>query len=104
VRTNAEVTFVAGTGITGIALTTHATVEGTDEATFQKIAEGARENCPVSQALKAVEITLEATLNWCRAPGSCPVAALQDRGLVAQEVRPNKPAPSRPARSWGQTP
>ena len=63
VRTSAEVTFVAGTGITGIALTMTATVEGIDEATFQKIAEGAKEGCPVSQALKAVDITLEATLN-----------------------------------------
>lgn len=63
VRTSAEVTFVAGTGITGIALTMTATVERIDEATFQKIADGAKEGCPVSQALKAVDITLSATLN-----------------------------------------
>ena len=62
VRTSAEVTFVAGTGITGIHLTTQVTAEGIDEDTFQKIAQGAKENCPVSQALKAVEITLDASL------------------------------------------
>lgn len=62
VRTGAEVTFVAGTGITGIHLTTRVTAEGIDEATFQEIARGAKENCPVSQALKSVEITLEASL------------------------------------------
>lgn len=61
-RTTAEVTFVAGTGITGIALSVDARVEEVDGETFQKIAEGAKENCPVSQALKAVDITLEATL------------------------------------------
>lgn len=62
VRTRAEVTFVAGTGITGIALTMSATVEGIDEETFQTIAQAAKEGCPVSQALKAVDITLHATL------------------------------------------
>jgi lipoyl-dependent peroxiredoxin len=62
VRTGAEVTFVAGTGITGIHLTTQVTAEGIDEETFQQIARGAKENCPVSQALKAVEITLAARL------------------------------------------
>lgn len=62
VRTSAEVTFVAGTGITGIHLTTHVTAEGLDEETFQKLAQGAKENCPVSQALKSVEITLAASL------------------------------------------
>ena len=62
VRTSAEVTFVAGTGITGIALTMSATVENIDEETFQKIAQAAKEGCPVSQALKAVDITLSATL------------------------------------------
>ena len=62
VDTSADVTFQPGTGITGIALTVNATVEGIDEETFQKIANGAKEGCPVSQALKAVDITLDATL------------------------------------------
>lgn len=62
VRTSAEVSFIAGTGIIGIHLTTQVTAEGIDEETFQKIAQGAKENCPVSQALKSVEITLDARL------------------------------------------
>jgi len=60
--TTAEVTFVAGTGITGIHLTVTAQVEGIDEDTFQRIAEGAKTNCPVSQALRATDISLTATL------------------------------------------
>ena len=32
------------------------------ETTFDKIAEGTRTGCPVSRALKAVKITLDATL------------------------------------------
>lgn len=60
--TTAEVTFVAGTGITGIHLTVRAQVDGIEEATFQEIAEGASVNCPVSQALRATPITLSATL------------------------------------------
>ncbi len=51
-----------GFRITRIALTTEATVPGIDEAAFQEQARGAKEGCPVSQALKAVEITLEAKL------------------------------------------
>jgi lipoyl-dependent peroxiredoxin len=34
-------------------------VPGIDAATFDKFAAGAKENCPVSKALKAVEITLK---------------------------------------------
>ncbi|MCG6566857.1 OsmC family peroxiredoxin [Tessaracoccus sp. ZS01] len=62
ITTNAEVSFVAGTGVTGIHLITNVQADGLDEETFQTIANGAKENCPISQALKAVEITLEATL------------------------------------------
>ena len=62
VRTSAEVTFVAGTGITGIHLTVEATVPGISEEAFQRIADAAKTGCPVSQALKAVDITLTATL------------------------------------------
>jgi osmotically inducible protein OsmC len=40
-----------------------AEVEGIDDAGFQEAAEGAKENCPVSQALKGnVEVTLDASL------------------------------------------
>lgn len=60
--TEAAVTFKPGTGITDIVLTMHAVIPGLDDDEFQKIAQGAKENCPVSQALKAVPISLEATL------------------------------------------
>ncbi|GAA1101176.1 MULTISPECIES: OsmC family protein [Streptomyces] len=60
--TQAEVTFQPGTGITGIHLTVEGTVEGLDEAAFIEAAEGAKKNCPVSQALAGTEITLSAKL------------------------------------------
>ena len=53
----AKVTFVAGTGITGVALTVSGQVEGLDDEGFKKAAEAAKEGCPVSQAL-SVPITL----------------------------------------------
>ena len=62
VDTSADVTFVPGTGITGIKLTVKAAVPGLTAEQFQEAAEGAKANCPVSQALKGTEITLEATL------------------------------------------
>ncbi len=43
------------------ALTLRATVPGLDDATFQKLAEAAELNCPVSKVLRA-EITLDAKL------------------------------------------
>jgi osmotically inducible protein OsmC len=49
-------------GITRIALSTDATVPDIDAAKFQEIAQQAKENCPVSKSLKAVEITLDARL------------------------------------------
>jgi len=60
-ETSAVVTFVPGTGITKSALTVIGTVPGIDEETFQTLAQDAKANCPVSQAL-SVEITLDATL------------------------------------------
>src|SRR5947209_1952306 len=51
-----------GFGITRIELRTEAEVPGIDEATFKEQAETAKANCPVSKALAAVEITLDATL------------------------------------------
>ncbi|MFH8367588.1 OsmC family peroxiredoxin [Streptomyces sp. NPDC018031] len=61
-RTQAEVTFQPGTGITGIHLTVEGQVEGLDEAAFTAAAEDAKKNCPVSQALTGTEITLSAKL------------------------------------------
>lgn len=53
----------AGFLIDRIELTMQASVPGIDDATFQKIATGAKENCPLSKALASVpEITLQATL------------------------------------------
>jgi lipoyl-dependent peroxiredoxin len=52
-----------GFKITKIALRIRGEVEGIDDAAFQEAAEGAKENCPVSQALKGnVELTLDAAL------------------------------------------
>jgi len=48
--------------ITGIKLTVRAEVEGLDEAGFAKAAQAAKEGCPVSKALAAVNITLDAAL------------------------------------------
>ena len=62
-NTSATVTFQPGEGITKIALTVEGRVPGIDDAAFQDAAKGAKENCPVSQALASVpEITLEARL------------------------------------------
>jgi osmotically inducible protein OsmC len=62
-ETSANVTFVPGEGITKAALTVVGTVPGMDEAAFKAAAEDAKENCPVSGALKGnVELTLDARL------------------------------------------
>ncbi|AJP04686.1 OsmC family protein [Streptomyces sp. NPDC052020] len=60
--TSADVTFQPGEGITGIHLTVEGTVAGLDNDGFVAAAEDAKANCPVSQALKAVPITLSAKL------------------------------------------
>jgi lipoyl-dependent peroxiredoxin len=51
-----------GFAIQKIELKTEGVVPGIDEATFKKIAEGAKQNCPVSKALSATPISLQATL------------------------------------------
>lgn len=60
--TTATVGFVPGKGITGSALSLKAEIEGLDAETFASIAEEAKKNCPVSQALAGIEITLDAKL------------------------------------------
>jgi len=62
VHTEAAVTFVPGTGITGSHLTVSAKVPGIAEEEFQAIAEKAKVGCPVSGALATIDITLDATL------------------------------------------
>jgi osmotically inducible protein OsmC len=61
-NTTAAVTFVPGTGITGIKLTVRGEVPGISAEAFQAAAEGAKANCPVSQALAGTTITLDAAL------------------------------------------
>jgi osmotically inducible protein OsmC len=60
--TSAEVDFVPGTGITEIRLRVRAQVDGMSNEDFVAAAEDAKANCPVSQALAAVPITLDAAL------------------------------------------
>jgi lipoyl-dependent peroxiredoxin len=61
-ETTAEVTFQPGQGITGVHLTVRGQVPGIDPGAFQEAAEGAKKNCPVSQALTGTTITLDASL------------------------------------------
>ncbi|MHB8094945.1 MAG: OsmC family protein [Candidatus Aminicenantales bacterium] len=51
-----------GFTITRSDLVTEADVPGIDAALFAKLAEEAKKGCPVSRALKSIEITLQATL------------------------------------------
>lgn len=65
IRTSANVHFDrtdSGFAISKIELTTEGVVPGVDEATFNRIAEDAKKNCPVSKALTGTQITLKATL------------------------------------------
>jgi osmotically inducible protein OsmC len=48
--------------ITRIELQTEADIPGIDDATFQRIALDAKQNCPVSKALAGTEIHLAAKL------------------------------------------
>jgi osmotically inducible protein OsmC len=53
-----------GFRLTTMNLAIHGRVEGIDGVAFQEAAEAAKENCPVSQALKGnVELTLDAQLD-----------------------------------------
>jgi lipoyl-dependent peroxiredoxin len=61
--TTAEVEFVPGPGITSVKLTVRGRVGGIDQAEFQKLAEEAKEGCPVSKALHGnVALKVEARL------------------------------------------
>ena len=62
----AEVTLGQQDGaptITGIALTVRGEVEGLDAAAFEQAAQAAKAGCPVSKALSAVDMTLDASLD-----------------------------------------
>ena len=61
--TTATIEFVPGKGITHITLSVRGRVQGIDGREFERLAEAAKEGCPVSQALKGnVEISLDARL------------------------------------------
>jgi osmotically inducible protein OsmC len=63
-NTTAEVEFVPGTGITTITLIVRGHIHGLDEGEFQKLANEAKEGCPVSKALHGnVDIKLKAELD-----------------------------------------
>jgi osmotically inducible protein OsmC len=52
-----------GFQITGIALTVRGEVDGLDAAGFEQAAQAAKDGCPVSKALAAVPMTLDAALD-----------------------------------------
>ena len=60
-QVTAAVTFVPGEGVTGSHLTVNAKVPNIGDDDFQVIAEEAKQNCPISQAV-SIPITLEASL------------------------------------------
>jgi osmotically inducible protein OsmC len=57
----ATATFVPGEGITGISLTVRGSADGVSEEDFLSLAEDAKVNCPVSQAL-SVPVTLDVSI------------------------------------------
>ncbi len=64
IETKAEVTLdqvEGGFAISRVHLTTRAKIPGADQATFERIAEAAKEGCPVSKLFRA-EISLDAKL------------------------------------------
>lgn len=61
-KVSASVELIPGTGITGSALTVEGKVPGIDAAKFQELAEKAKAECPVSRALGAIKVSLDARL------------------------------------------
>lgn len=61
-RADVDLSMDGGPAFSQIRLKVDAQVRGIDEAQFQAIAEDAKANCPVSKALSAVPISLQATL------------------------------------------
>ncbi len=57
-----DLSLEGGPTLSAIRLRMKAKVPGLDEAKFRAIADDAKQNCPVSKALSAVPITLEAEL------------------------------------------
>ncbi|TWT18576.1 OsmC family protein [Luteimonas marina] len=57
-----DLSLEGGPTLSAIRLKMKAKVPGLDEVKFREIADDAKQNCPVSKALSAVPITLEAEL------------------------------------------
>lgn len=58
----AVVTLVPGTGITQSAITLKGNVPGIAADKFEELADKAKAECPVSKALGAIKVTLDASL------------------------------------------
>ncbi|WP_084073065.1 OsmC family peroxiredoxin [Demequina sp. NBRC 110052] len=58
-RADARVQFVPGEGVLRSMLTVHADVPGLDAQEFSDMAATAKDECPMSQALAAIEVSLE---------------------------------------------
>ena len=61
-RAEVDLSMEGGPALSAIRLFTRARVPGIDAAKFRAIADDAKVNCPVSKALSAVPISLEAEL------------------------------------------
>jgi osmotically inducible protein OsmC len=61
-RAEVDLSMDGGPQISAIRLSTKARVPGMDAAQFRAIAEDAKQNCPVSRALSAVPVSLDAEL------------------------------------------
>lgn len=61
-RAEVDLSMEGGPTMSAIRLYTRARVPGIDAAKFRAVADDAKTNCPVSKALSAVPITLEAEL------------------------------------------
>ena len=61
-RAEVDLSLEGGPTLSHIRLKMKAVIPGIDEAKFRAIADDAKQNCPVSKALSAVPITLEAEL------------------------------------------
>lgn len=61
-RADVDLSLEGGPTLSAIRLATKAAVPGIDEAKFRAVADDAKQNCPVSKALSAVPITLDAEL------------------------------------------
>jgi osmotically inducible protein OsmC len=61
-RADVDLSMEGGPTVSAIRLKVIAKVPGIDEAGFRRIADDAKQNCPVSKALSAVPISMEAQL------------------------------------------